>query len=65
MQESLGLPGWERKEGMMIRVLTQIVFRQVCAPKGGILDEPIGVKLRRGKGEKKAGRKGSDSAAHL
>jgi len=26
---------------------------------------PIGVKLRRGKGEKKAGRKGSDSAAHL
>ncbi len=24
----------------MIRVLAQIVFRQVCAPKEGILDEP-------------------------
>src|SRR6266567_3109503 len=40
MQIGSDLPGWERKEGMMIRVLTQIVFRQVCAPKGRILDDP-------------------------
>ena len=40
MQIGSDLPGWERKEGMMIRVLAQIVFRQVSAPKGRILDEP-------------------------
>src|SRR5258708_30198657 len=40
MQESRDLPGGERKEGMMIRVLAQIVVRQVCAPKGRIPDEP-------------------------
>src|SRR2546430_6896789 len=31
--------GRERKR-MMIRVLAQIVFRQVCAPKGRALHEP-------------------------
>src|SRR5258708_1994988 len=40
MQESLNLPGGERKEGPMIRVLAQIVVRQVSAPKEGIPDEP-------------------------
>jgi hypothetical protein len=40
MQESSDLPGWERKEGLMIRVLAQIVVRQVCAPSGGPLEEP-------------------------
>src|SRR5260221_6232842 len=40
MQESSGLPGEERKEGLMIRVLAQIVVRQVSAPKEGIPDEP-------------------------
>jgi hypothetical protein len=40
MQESLNLPGGERKDGMMIRELAQIVFRQVCAPSGRILEEP-------------------------
>src|SRR5690349_11863571 len=40
MQTGSDLPGWERKEGMMIRELAQIVFRQVYAPKGRILDEP-------------------------
>ena len=40
MQESSGLPGGERKEGLMIRVLAQIVVRQVYAPKEGIPDEP-------------------------
>ena len=39
MQTGSDLPGWERKEGMMIRVLAQIVVRQVCAPTGRILDE--------------------------
>jgi hypothetical protein len=40
MQESLNLPGGERKEGAMIRMLAQILFRQVCAPKEGILEVP-------------------------
>jgi len=40
MPTSSDLPGWERKEGRMIRALAQIVFRQVCAPKERILEEP-------------------------
>src|SRR5260370_7536756 len=40
MQAKSDLPGGERKEGMMIRELAQIVLRQVCAPSGRILDEP-------------------------
>src|SRR6266700_709627 len=40
MQAKSDLPGGERKEGMMIRELAQIVFRQVCAPSRRILDEP-------------------------
>jgi hypothetical protein len=39
MQTKSDLPGWERKEGMMIRTLAQIVVRQVYAPKGRILEE--------------------------
>src|SRR5260370_36025040 len=40
MQAKSDLPGGERKEGMMIRELAQIVFRQLCAPSRRILDEP-------------------------
>ena len=40
MPESSSLPGGERKEGPMIRVLAQIVSRQVCALKEGIPDKP-------------------------
>jgi hypothetical protein len=39
MQESLNLPAGERKEGAMIRELAQILFRQVCAPTEGSLEE--------------------------
>ncbi len=39
MQESSKLPRGERKEGLMIRELAQIVYRQVCALKEGIPDE--------------------------
>ena len=37
MPTSSDLPGKERKEGMMIRVLAQIVLRQVCVSSGRIL----------------------------
>jgi DNA invertase Pin-like site-specific DNA recombinase len=40
MQESLNLPGGERKEGAMIRELAQILFRQRCAPKEGSFEKP-------------------------
>jgi hypothetical protein len=39
MQESLNLPAGERKEGAMIRQLAQILFRQVCVPTEGSLEE--------------------------
>jgi hypothetical protein len=40
MQENLDLPGGERKEGLMIRVLAQIISRQIRTPKEGIREEP-------------------------
>src|SRR5260370_9547978 len=40
MQKRLNLPGRQRKEGLMIRELAQIVFRQVCAPSERILERP-------------------------
>jgi hypothetical protein len=39
MQENLDLPGEERKERMMIRVLAQIISRQVCSPKEVIRED--------------------------
>src|SRR5581483_6370392 len=39
MQKSLNLPSKERKEGMMIRDLARLVFRQAYVPRG-ILEEP-------------------------
>jgi hypothetical protein len=41
MQENFDLPGRERKESLMIRVLAQIIARQVCMPKEGIREEPL------------------------
>jgi hypothetical protein len=40
MQESSDLPGGERKEGLMIRVLAQIISRQARVPKEWTLEEP-------------------------
>ena len=39
MQTKSNLPGGERKEGMMIRELAQIVFHQVRPNAGRLLDE--------------------------
>src|SRR2546421_4489828 len=39
VQESRDLPGRERKEGIMIRILAQIILRQVGALKGRRLHE--------------------------
>ena len=40
MQENLELPAGERKERWMIRVLAQIIARQVLPPKEGLREIP-------------------------
>jgi len=40
MQAKSKLPSWERKEGLMIRELAQIIFRQVCTPPERLPEEP-------------------------
>jgi hypothetical protein len=40
MQENLDLPAGERKERRMIRVLAQIIARQILPQKEGIREEP-------------------------
>lgn len=39
MQENRNLPGGERKEGLMIRLLAQIISRQIGTPREGIREE--------------------------